>query len=168
MGASPRDREMCLVQAVAVWKSSCALKDCFDTRRAKMEEDPHKIPALGQEDHGDFRARFVDAHPDSVLTNKNEPHRRFVERLNRDFTVNGCVPFYEVGEICRKRGEYSKADAAYREASRHGRTPEPGLALLRLAQRRHQAADASIRRALVEARRRFTRNTIVVSRDSCY
>ena len=99
LGATPRDREMCLVQAVAVWKSSCALKDCFDTRRAKMEEDPHKIPALGQEDHGDFRARFVEAHPDSVLTNKNEPHRRFVERLNRDFTVNGCVPFYEVGEI---------------------------------------------------------------------
>ena len=99
LGPDPRAREMALVQVVAVWKSSCALKDCFDTRRAKMEEDPHKIPALGQEDHGDFRARFVLAHPDSVLTNKNEPHKRFVDRLNRDFTVNGCVPFYEVGEL---------------------------------------------------------------------
>ena len=99
LGPDDRAREMVLVQVVAVWKSSAALKECFDTRRAKMEEDPHKIPALGQEDHGDFRQRFINDHPDVVLTHKNEPHKRFVERLNRDFTVNGCVPFYEVGEI---------------------------------------------------------------------
>ena len=70
LGADGRAREMVLVQVVAVWKSSVALKECFDTRRAKMEEDPHKIPTMGQEDHGDFRARFVAAHPDSVLTHQ--------------------------------------------------------------------------------------------------
>jgi DNA-binding NarL/FixJ family response regulator len=71
--------------------------------------------------------------------------------------------FYEMAEIHRKRGEYAKADDAYREASRYGRTPEPGLALLRLAQRRQQEADASIRRALAEPRRRFARAGVLAA-----
>lgn len=71
--------------------------------------------------------------------------------------------FYEVAEIHRQRGDYAEADAAYREASRYGRTPEPGLALLRLAQGRHEAADASIRRALGETRRRFGRACVLAA-----
>jgi DNA-binding NarL/FixJ family response regulator len=71
--------------------------------------------------------------------------------------------FYETAEIHRKRGEYAKAEAAYRQASRYGRTPEPGLALLRLAQRRQQEADASIRRALGEPRRRFARAGVLAA-----
>lgn len=71
--------------------------------------------------------------------------------------------FYEMAEICRKRGEYARADDAYREASRYGRTPEPGLALLRLAQRRQEEADASIRRALGESRRRFARASVLAA-----
>ena len=71
--------------------------------------------------------------------------------------------FYEMAEIYRKRGEYAKAEDAYREASRYGRTPEPGLALLRLAQRRQQEADASIRRALGEPRRRFARAGVLAA-----
>ena len=69
-----------------------------------MEEDPHKVPELSQETHGDFRALFLLAHPDSVINSWNEPHKKFVERINRDFTVNGTVPFYEVGEM-RTRSE---------------------------------------------------------------
>jgi DNA-binding NarL/FixJ family response regulator len=71
--------------------------------------------------------------------------------------------FYEMAEIYRKRGDYGKADDAYREASRYGRTPEPGLALLRLAQRRAQEADASIRRAVGESRRRFARASVLAA-----
>jgi DNA-binding NarL/FixJ family response regulator len=71
--------------------------------------------------------------------------------------------FYEMAEINRKRGEYARAEDAYREASRYGRTPEPGLALLRLAQRRQQEADVSIRRALGEPRRRFARAGVLAA-----
>ena len=52
----------------------------------------------------------------------------------------------------RLRGEYSEADAAYRAASSSGREPQPGLALLRLAQGEVDAAVASIRRVVDEAR----------------
>ena len=71
--------------------------------------------------------------------------------------------FYEMAEIHRKRGEYAQAEDAYREASRYGRTPEPGLALLRLAQRRQQEAEVSIRRALGEPRRRFARAGVLAA-----
>jgi len=58
---------------------------------------------------------------------------------------------YVEGELHRLRGELADAEAAYREASERGREPQPGLALLRLAQGRGDAAAASSRRALSEA-----------------
>ena len=54
--------------------------------------------------------------------------------------------FYEMAEIHRLRGEHARAEDAYRDASRYGREPQPGLALLRLAQGRASIAAAAIRR----------------------
>ena len=56
--------------------------------------------------------------------------------------------FYQQGEIHRLRGEFDAAEAAYREASRSGREPQPGLALLRLARemRRRSGRDPAGRR----------------------
>jgi ATP/maltotriose-dependent transcriptional regulator MalT len=59
------------------------------------------------------------------------------------------VALYQQGEIYRLRGECAKADESYRNASRLGYEPQPGLALLRLAQRRTDAASAAIRRLLI-------------------
>jgi DNA-binding CsgD family transcriptional regulator len=56
--------------------------------------------------------------------------------------------FYRQGEINRLRGEYEAAEEAYRSASRLGAEPQPGLALLRLAQGQVDAAGAAIRRVL--------------------
>lgn len=57
---------------------------------------------------------------------------------------------YRRGELHRLRGELGEADEAYREANRHGTQPQPGLAVLRLAQGHGDAALAAIRRALSE------------------
>jgi DNA-binding CsgD family transcriptional regulator len=59
---------------------------------------------------------------------------------------------YQQGELHRLRGEVESAAAAYRDASRLGRDPVPGLALLELARGQTTAAAASIRRALQETR----------------
>ena len=57
---------------------------------------------------------------------------------------------YREGEIHRLRGELGAAEDAYREASRCGFEPQPGLALLRLAQGNGDTAAAAIRRAVGE------------------
>jgi tetratricopeptide (TPR) repeat protein len=59
-----------------------------------------------------------------------------------------AAAFYQQGEVHRLRGEFTAAEAAYRSASRWGLEPQPGLALLRLAQGRTDAAAAAIRRAV--------------------
>jgi class 3 adenylate cyclase len=64
---------------------------------------------------------------------------------NRSVTAAG---FYEIGEIRRRRGDFAAAEDAYRKADERGRDPQPGLALLRLAQGKVDAAVTGIRRAL--------------------
>ena len=55
------------------------------------------------------------------------------------------------GDLLRLMGDHDAAEASYRRASEHGRDPQPGLALLRVAQGRPDAGDAAIRRAVGEA-----------------
>jgi DNA-binding CsgD family transcriptional regulator len=54
--------------------------------------------------------------------------------------------FYCQGEAHRLRGDFEAAETAYREASVYGHEPQPGLALMRLAQGKPEAAAAAIRR----------------------
>ncbi len=68
---------------------------------------------------------------------------------------------YQVAELHRLRGEFVKAEDAYRRASQHGREPQPGLALLRLAQGQVDAARATIRRVVDEAQDRVTRSRLL-------
>jgi DNA-binding CsgD family transcriptional regulator len=57
---------------------------------------------------------------------------------------------YQRGEVLRLRGDWDLAEDAYRTASDLGREPQPGLALLRLAQGDTAAATAAITRVLAE------------------
>jgi len=72
--------------------------------------------------------------------------RRFLETKN---PAAGLARYRE-GEILRLQGAFDAAEEAYREASRLGWEPQPGLAQLRLAQGRGDAALAAIRRASAE------------------
>jgi len=69
--------------------------------------------------------------------------------------------WYQLAELHRLRGETADAEAAYREASRNGRKPQPGLALLRLAQGQLDAAAAAVRRVLDESSDRRTRSVVL-------
>jgi len=65
--------------------------------------------------------------------------------------------FYLQGEVHRLQGQLSAAEEAYRDASRFGWEPQPGLALLRLAQGNDDAAAAMIRRVVGETTRPLKR-----------
>ena len=54
------------------------------------------------------------------------------------------------GDLLRLVGDFDGAEAAYQRANEFGRDPQPGLALLRLAQGRVDVADAMIRRVVGE------------------
>lgn len=79
--------------------------------------------------------------------------RRACERLTDPPAQSEAgAAYYQLAELYRLRGDFVQADEAYRAASQAGRTPQPGLALLRLNQGQIDAADASIRLALQDAR----------------
>jgi DNA-binding CsgD family transcriptional regulator/tetratricopeptide (TPR) repeat protein len=77
-----------------------------------------------------------------------EEARRACDRLpptDAETLADAC---YQQAEIHRLRGELEAAEGAYRQASQLGREPQPGLALLRLAQGRRDEAVSAIRRVL--------------------
>jgi DNA-binding CsgD family transcriptional regulator len=79
-----------------------------------------------------------------------EAHRAAERCLKGENRVAAGEAHYQRGEIHRLRGEHPAAEAAFREASGQGWEPQPGLALLRLAQGNRRAADAAIRRLMSE------------------
>ena len=90
-----------------------------------------------------------------------------VDRVGRLFTdgalnrlAQGGAAYCE-GELHRLRGAFEAAEAAYRRASGLGREPQPGLALLRLAQGNREAAGAGIRRAITETVRSLERAALL-------
>jgi class 3 adenylate cyclase len=65
--------------------------------------------------------------------------------FDRFITAGG---YYEVGEIRRRLGDFVAAEEAYGKANEFGSDPQPGLALLRLAEGKLDAAVAGITRTL--------------------
>jgi DNA-binding CsgD family transcriptional regulator len=82
---------------------------------------------------------------------------RFVETKN----PAAGLALYRQGELLRLRGEFDSAEQAYRDASRNGWEPQPGLAQLRLAQGKREAALAAIRRANTEVAEPLKRATLL-------
>jgi len=66
------------------------------------------------------------------------------------------VALYQRAEVHRVKGEFAEADEDYRAAAEHGYDPQPGLALLRLAQHEVMPGSAMIRRALQEGNDRIS------------
>jgi DNA-binding CsgD family transcriptional regulator len=96
------------------------------------------------------RAEIMQLH--GAWPNALEEARRAGERCARAMNRAAAAQArYRQGEVHRLRGEFAAAEEAYQDASRGGWEPQPGLALLRLAQADTAAAGASIRRAVGEA-----------------
>jgi DNA-binding CsgD family transcriptional regulator len=85
---------------------------------------------------------WADALEEARLAGK-----RFVETRNPAVGV----AHYRQAELLRLQGDFEAAQEAYREASRSGWEPQPGLAQLRLAQGKRESALTAIRRACAES-----------------
>jgi DNA-binding CsgD family transcriptional regulator len=71
--------------------------------------------------------------------------QRACERANDQQAA--AAAFYQLAEVNRLKGKVAPAERAYRSASQRGLEPQPGLALLRLAQGHSDTAAAAVRRA---------------------
>jgi DNA-binding CsgD family transcriptional regulator len=133
-----------------------ACQEVFELRRARewtdvltawCEEQPDLVAFTGR--CLVHRAEILQLHGSwaEALDEARRAGSRLAEGFNRTAAADA---FYRQGELHRLRGDLAAAEDAYREASRYGREPQPGLALLRLAQRRGDVASAAIRRGLAE------------------
>jgi DNA-binding CsgD family transcriptional regulator len=86
-----------------------------------------------------FRGAWPDAMAEAA---------RACERCTQSDRKPPGAALYQQGEIHRLRGEFAKADEAYCAASERGCDPQPGLALLRLAQGRIDSASAALKRLM--------------------
>jgi tetratricopeptide (TPR) repeat protein len=84
------------------------------------------------------------------LPEAEQQARRAAEELGGMLKDVAGMAFYELGEIRVRMGDYATAEAMFSEAHAHGHDPQPGLALLRLAQGRGDGARAMIERSLAE------------------
>ena len=86
---------------------------------------------------------------------------RFAHGADEFASGDAC---YQQAEAYRVLGESAAAEDAYQQASRWGREPQPGLALLRLAQGKTDAAAAAIGRAVAETTDRLRRVKLLPAR----
>jgi DNA-binding CsgD family transcriptional regulator len=96
-----------------------------------------------------YRAEVMQFH--GSWADAFEEAQRACDWLSQPVSPEGPADaFYRIGELHRLRGAYAEAEEAYRQASRLGRRPEPGLPLLWLARGQHSAARTALHRALEE------------------
>ena len=88
-----------------------------------------------------YRAEIMRLH--GAWGEAADEAKRACERLAGRPAVG--MAFYQQAELQRLRGEFAEAENAYRQAGQWGREPQPGLAMLRLAQGQVDAAAVAIR-----------------------
>jgi class 3 adenylate cyclase len=83
--------------------------------------------------------------------------RRACDELQEFNLSYAAEAFYELGAIRMRAGDLAAAENAFKQAHELGRDPQPGLALLRLAEGKTQSARSCVDRALADESRELYR-----------
>src|SRR3990170_4812667 len=151
------------VPAIAIGDAYCpAIEGCtelFDVRRAHtwtaalsrwVDGQPELLLYRGQCLIHRAEMLYLRGDWDAAADQIEEAYRRLADPVGQ--RSRGAAAYLK-GDLHRLRGQDRAAEAEFQLASELGRDPQPGLALLRLATGKVEAAAASIRRAYHEAGR---------------
>lgn len=149
------------ISAIAIGDAYCtAIEGCaelFDVRRAHtwtaalsrwVDGQPELMLYRGQCLIHRAEMLYLRGDWDAAADQIEEAYRRLADPVGQ---LSRGAAAYLKGDLHRLRGQDRAAEAEFQRASELGRDPQPGLALLRLATGRVEAAAASIRRAYHEA-----------------
>jgi DNA-binding NarL/FixJ family response regulator len=149
------------LSAIAIGDAYCTAiegyTELFDVRRAHtwtvalsrwVDGQPELMLYRGQCLIHRAEILYLRGDWDAAAGQIEEAYRRLVDPVGQ--RSRGAAAYLQ-GDLHRLRGQDRAAEAQFRLASELGRDPQPGLALLRLATGKVEAAAASIRRAYHEA-----------------
>jgi DNA-binding NarL/FixJ family response regulator len=135
-----------------------ACGEIFDLKRAQEWTTELEKWCASQPDLVPYRGHCL-VHRAELLQLRGEWQAalEWAERAKEWFSRSAPKPavgeaFYQVGDVQRLRGNFVESEEAYRQASQWYQTAGPGLAQLRLAQGRVEAANTAIRRMAEEVR----------------
>jgi DNA-binding NarL/FixJ family response regulator len=149
------------VSAIAMGDAYCTViegcNELFDVRRAHawtvaltrwVEAQPELMLYRGRCLIHRAEMLYLRGDWDAAADQIEEAFRHLADQTEQPTLAAAA---YLKGDLNRLRGQNRYAEAEFRRASELGRDPQPGLALLRLATGKVEAAAAAIRRAYREA-----------------
>ena len=123
LGATPPARILSLTRMGTAWEFARSLVKEKEANRARLLEDPNRIPEISVTEYTNYRKAFLDAHPEHFLTEHRDPNKRFGEKVRADIIRHGILQFCDLGEVVLKSENVIKSTG-------FTRTPEM---LMRLA-----------------------------------
>ncbi len=157
MVAATTEEVLPILAGIAYCAVISTCRAIFDLRRAQEWTEVLRRWCDDQQSLRPFRGEcLVHRSEIELLRGDWDAARDQVEEACRHFATIPYDPAvgaarYQLAEVLRLQGDLDGAEAAYTEAAAYGHRPQPGLALLRLAQGRTGDAATAIRRALDEA-----------------